>query len=86
LPEGEFLVIKGVHRCGRGGCVDMIVTPLPTAQGMQSDSVPLLAVEAADLERIARHAGATRVQIFGGYADQPYDRTESTDLVVVAEK
>ena len=86
LSEGEALVIKGVHRSGRRGYVDLIVSPLPETEPVQTDSVPLLGLEAAELERMARQAGAVRVECFGGYADQPYDRERSTDLIVVAER
>ncbi|HUT91452.1 MAG TPA: class I SAM-dependent methyltransferase [Thermoguttaceae bacterium] len=85
LSEGEFLVIKGVHRCGLRGYVDLIVTPLPETKGMQTDSVPLLGLEAEQLERAARQGGAARVQCFGDYADGPYDRERSIDLILVAE-
>ena len=86
LPEGEFQVIKGVHRCGRRGYVDFVVTSLPEAQDMQTDSAPLLGLEAEQLEQMVRQAGATRVGCFGGYAGGPYDREQSPDLILVAEK
>ncbi len=86
LPPGEMLVLKGVHRCGRGGCVELVVAPLPEAQPMQSESVPFLGWEAEEIERMARQAGAQHVACFGGYDDQPYDRPQSADLIVVAEK
>jgi len=86
LSEGEFLVIKGVHRCGSRGYVDLMVTPLPEAKGMQTDSVPLLVLEAEELERMARQAGAARVRCFGGYSKEPYDRERSIDLILVAER
>ena len=53
---------------------------------MRSESTPFLGLEASDLDRVARAAGAKEVAIFGGYQDQPYDRRQSVDLVMVAEK
>ena len=53
---------------------------------MRSESTPFLGLEAADLDRMAKAAGATKIAIFGGYQDQPYQRQESVDLVMVAEK
>ena len=52
---------------------------------MRSESTPFLGLEASELERLARDAGATTVAFYGGYGDQPYDRQESVDLVMVAE-
>jgi hypothetical protein len=86
LGGGDVLIHKGVHRCGSGGYVDLVVTPLPAAEPMQAESVPLLGLEAGQLENAARRAGATAVERFGSYRDQPYDRRQSTDLVIVAAK
>ena len=35
---------------------------------------------------MARAAGAGEMRFFGGYQDQPYDRPQSVDLLMVAEK
>ena len=116
LPQGEVLILKGVHRCGSRGYVDLIVAGLGEEKGtgpicaqhraptagwsgrsgkwglspflrlLHSESVPLLGLEAAELEHVARAAGAAEVAFFGGYQDQPYDRRKSTDLIMVARK
>ena len=87
LPQGEVLILKGVHRCGTRGYVDLIVAGLsPFLRLLHSESVPLLGLEAAELERMARAAGAAEVAFFGGYQDQPYDRRQSADLIMVARK
>ena len=83
---GELLILKGVHRCGNRGYVELVVTNLSGDTTMQSESTPFLGLEAADLERMARSAGARTVALFGGYQDQPYDPLKSVDLVMVAEK
>jgi SAM-dependent methyltransferase len=80
------LILKGVHRCGDRGYVELIVTDLSGDAAMRSESTPFLGLEAADLERMASTAGAKKVAIFGGYQGQPYDRQQSVDLVVVAER
>jgi hypothetical protein len=46
----------------------------------------LLGLEATNLEQMGRRAGAVQVHCFGGYQDQPYERSESADLVMVVEK
>jgi hypothetical protein len=82
----EVLILKGVHRCGDRGYVDLVVTNLSGATTMQSESTPFLGLEAPALEGIAKAAGANTVAFFGGYQDEPYDRTKSVDLVMIAEK
>ncbi len=82
----DALILKGVHRCGDRGYVDLIVTDLSADATMRSESTPLLGLEASDLDRIAKAAGATKIAIFGGYQDQPYTWRESVDLVILAEK
>jgi SAM-dependent methyltransferase len=84
LPQGEVLIVKGVHRCGRQGFVELVVTSLEGDVAMHSESVALLGIEAGELEGIARTAGAKQVRFFGGYRHQPYDRAASVDLVMVA--
>jgi len=86
LPPGEALIVKGVHRSGARGFVDLVVAPLDRPHARQCESVPLLGLEAEDVERMAQQAGATEVQRFGGYQDQPYDRRQSVDLIVVARR
>jgi SAM-dependent methyltransferase len=85
LPQGEALIVKGVHRCGSRGYVELLAIGLPDCAPMRSESSPLLALEARELERMASVAGATEIQWFGGYQGQAYDRQESVDLVMVAK-
>jgi len=86
LPRGDSLLIKGIHRAGSRGYVELIVTPLPEAGEMTTDTISFLGLEARELEAAARRAGATRVECFGGYRDEPYDWQASTDLILVAVK
>jgi SAM-dependent methyltransferase len=86
LPQGDVLIIKGVHRSGRRGYVDLVVTSGAGCASMHTESVPLLGLEAEELEEMARRAGAADVQFYGGYRNQAYCRQESTDLIMVAEK
>ncbi len=86
LAQGEMLIVKGMHRCATRGYVDLVVTALDGNVQMQSESVPFLGLETAELERMVRSAGAREVQFFGGYQDQPYDRQQSVDLLMIALK
>ena len=82
----DALILKGVHRCGNRGYVDLIVTDLAGNAAMRNESTQFLGLEASELERMARAAGAKEVAIFGGYQDQPYDLQQSVDLLMVAER
>jgi SAM-dependent methyltransferase len=86
LPRGEVLIVKGVHRAGDRGYVEFVVAGLDPPSELQTESSPLLGLEAGDLERAARDGGAVQVTFFGGYQEQPYDRFTSVDLLMVAEK
>jgi SAM-dependent methyltransferase len=86
LERGDVLIVKGVHRSGSGGYMDLIVTPLDAPTEMQSESVAFLGIEAEDLEQIARRAGASNVELLSNYNNEPYDRQRSVDLIVIADK
>jgi hypothetical protein len=51
---------------------------------MQNESVPLLGLDDGDLQHAARCQGAARIEFYGGYDGQPYQREISTDLIMVA--
>jgi SAM-dependent methyltransferase len=86
LPDGDVLIVKGVHRCGRRGFVNLVVATLEEPPVMKTESVPFLGLEAEEVERMVRRAGATTVRVFGDYHDGPYISSESTDLIMVAER
>ena len=86
LPEGEVLIVKGVHRCGRQGFVDLVVAGLTPPTEMHTESIPLLGLEAEELEQMARAAGASRCDFFGGYQGEAYERESSVDLILVASR
>ncbi len=87
LKQGSSLIVKGVHRCGDRGYIEVVVgveedaTPV-----LRSHSVPFLGLTADTLKDAATQAGAHEVKFFGGYKDQPYDPATSTDLIMVALK
>jgi len=86
LSGKEMLIVKGVHRFGSQGYVDLIVTGLTATPEMRSESVPFVGLESTELERMARAAGAAHVTFCGGYQNQPYERQNSVDLIMVAKK
>ena len=83
---GEVLIIKGVHRAGSGGFVDLLIAPLDASIQLQTESVPFLGIEACQLEQMVKQAGAAVMQLLGNYQGEPYDRGRSVDLILVAEK
>jgi SAM-dependent methyltransferase len=82
----EVLVVKGVHRSGAHGFVDLIVASLASPSEMRTESIPLLGLEADELHTMCCDAGASTVLLFGNYEDAPYERSKSVDLIVVAWK
>ncbi len=82
----EVLLVKGVHRCGSGGFVDLVVVPATGDSPPHTESVPMLGIEACELEGMARQAGAETVLLYGDYHRAPYDRAQSCDLVMLAIK
>lgn len=86
LPDGESLVLKGVHRAGDRGYVELLVVHLAGDEKMRSQSPCFLGLEAAELERMARRCGAAEAVFFGGFQRQPYDRAASVDLIMLARK
>ncbi len=87
LARGDSLIIKGVHRCGRRGYVDMVVvSPGAGEPAMQGESVPFWGVEPADLEHMIYAGGAATVEIFGGYDRQVYRADRSQDVLAVGIK
>jgi SAM-dependent methyltransferase len=86
LARGDTLIVKGVHRAGNRGYVDLVVVTLNGSAALQTESAPLLGLEAAQLAEFARQAGAPAVELFGDYRSQPYERLKSADLIMVARK
>jgi SAM-dependent methyltransferase len=86
LSGKDVLIVKGVHRSGGRGFVELVVSSLDDDVAMRSQSVPILGLEAGGLEQMARESGAREVQFFGDYDATPYDRSASVDLLMVARK
>lgn len=86
LPQGQSLVVKGVHRCGDRGYVELIVTVCSGDVAMRTESVAFLGLQAAELEQVLRRNGVAQVTVFGGYQEQPYEPSKSVDLLIVARK
>lgn len=86
VGAADVWIAKGVHRCGTGGYVDLVVAEIDGDGGTRTDSIAFLGLEAADLQRAASVAGAVDIEFFGGYQEQPYQRSASVDLILTARK
>ncbi len=83
--QREALALKGVHRCGPRGYVELAVADL---QGplLYTQSVPFVGLRSESLASWARPAGLEQVQFFGGYHQQPYLESQSADLVMTSRR
>lgn len=80
------IAIKGIHRCGPRGYADFIIlNPVgPAGAEMAAESICFWGLEASDLRTMALQAGASRVECFGSFTQNPYERPVSQELVFVA--
>jgi SAM-dependent methyltransferase len=83
---GEAIIVKGMHRSGSRVFLELIVLPLSEDCELKTTSIPLLSLEAAQVESMAREGGASSVELYGGYQGQPYEKDSSVDLVMIARK
>jgi len=87
LDGREHILVKGVHRAGTRGFVDLIDLEMSGGPVQpRYESTLFWGVESADLVGLLRQAGAHDAYCFGSYQEEPYVRTQSTDLIVVARK
>jgi SAM-dependent methyltransferase len=81
----DTTIIKGVHRHGDTGRVELIAIPVGNESGFQSHSVPFLGLTPAYLEKITQTHRATPT-FHGSAKPTPYTAAESPDLIMVARK
>ena len=82
----ELRLVKGVHRSGNRGFVDLVVVPAAGDGPPHTESAPLLGIDAEELQQMARDAGATDVSLYGDYQRSSFDSGQSPDIIVVAYK
>lgn len=85
-PDGEALIVKGVHRSGDRAWVELLLAPVEHPGAMRTANIPLIAIEAEEIAGMFRRSGAGEIEVFGGYKGQAYERLESVDIVVTALK
>jgi SAM-dependent methyltransferase len=86
LDHRPVVIVKGVHRHGASGYVDLVVAAVADQEAWRSDCVPFLGFDATALADWMRAAGAAQLDTFGGYRGEPFERAASPDLIMVARK
>ena len=86
LPQGDALILKGVHRCGERGYVELVVADPNGGPLLAHESPQFLGLEYVELGCWMHEAGAAEVEYLGGYADQQFDPDRSVDLMIVARQ
>ncbi|MCC7351136.1 MAG: class I SAM-dependent methyltransferase [Phycisphaerales bacterium] len=86
IRNQDRLIIKGVHRCGERGFVELLVGSPDDPATMKTDSFQFLGLKPGDLRPAAISAGADEVVFHGNHQNKPYDPSSSPDLIMVARK
>jgi SAM-dependent methyltransferase len=82
-------LVRGVHRCGARGFVELIVLADGESGGeptIMGESAALVLLEAGEIEHWMRQGGARSTRVYGGYKGEAYEKGKSVDIVVVGEK
>ena len=84
---GQRILLKGIRRIGSRGFVDLVDLVIgPDGVTNQSKGSELIGLEADDVCSAFRKAGASCIEVFGGYNGETYDRENSRDLTVVCRR
>lgn len=82
----DRMILKGVHRCGDMGFVELLTGLLEDQITINSESFQFLGLRPEELQTSAMKHGADKVKFFGNHQDQPYKPLSSPDLIMVAHK
>lgn len=86
-PDGDRIVLKGVHRVGAAGHVSFIQLRLTEEQpAWEHHDAPLLGIRADHVQQVARACGARDIELLGDYQSTPYDADSSPDLILVCRR
>ncbi len=87
LGGQDHVLVKGVHRCGSRGYVEIIDLNLSArGVGPRYDHATFLGLEPLQLQQMVQSAGATGTQLLGDFRQTLYDRASSQDLIMIAQK
>lgn len=88
LPSeaGTGVILKGLHRHGETGYVDLVISRQEPIPSLHSESIRWWGLEANILSNWLTECGGKVLGVFGGYGDEPYQAATSVDLIVVARR
>ncbi len=83
----DCVVLKGIHRVGSRGYVDFARLDLDNGEvAGHFDGATLLGIEQSELLAAAADVGLDAARVVGDYAETPYSREESQDMILVGNK
>jgi len=78
------VLLKGLHRVGPRGYIDLIdLRMTPAAMSKRFDQPSFLGIDAASLTEAIRSGGGRLERLCGGYQGEPYNPEQSVDLICV---
>jgi len=86
IRNEDRLILKGMHRCGDRGFVELIVGSVEDQATFKTDSFQFLGLRPRDLQTAAYSGGADEANFYGNHQNQPYEAQKSPDLILVARK
>ncbi len=87
MDDGEHLIVKGVHRAGDRGFVNLVDVRLSeSGVSPRYETTPFLGLRADQLADTAVQAGARAARCLGDFQESPYRAEQSTDLILVVER
>lgn len=83
----DSILLKCIHRVGSRGFVDFAHLRLDgDAVESRTETSVILGFEADELTAAARESGAESIGLIGSYANDPYNRAGSNDLILTCRK
>lgn len=83
----ERVLLKGLHRVGGRGYIDLIdLSPTDASPSPRYDQPSFLGIGAGAFEDFARKVGAASVELWGNYQKKPYTADSSPDLIAAIRK
>jgi 2-polyprenyl-3-methyl-5-hydroxy-6-metoxy-1,4-benzoquinol methylase len=86
LEGKRRLLLKGTHRSGGFGHVELLLVDAGEKPVLQSRSPWFLWLKAEQVAQWCREAGCGTVEVYGSWRREAFDVAKSTDLIVVATK
>jgi len=86
-PVRQRILVKGVHRVGDHGFIDLLDLSLAGGElGSRTHAARFLGLREDELRAAATAAGGTEVQFFGSFQESPYEAASSADLIMVCRR